>query len=203
VTTINFPTNAARYIRVTQTGSAPGLFWSVYEFNVYGTSGTAPATPTGLAANGGDTQAALSWNASATALGYNLKRSTISNGTFSVIASNLTMLSFTNTGLTDGTTYYYVVSATNTVGESTNSSAVSVQPVSMVSAPLSMGISGGQLQLTWPQDHTGWSLQVQTNVPGAGLGSNWVTIPLSTSTNQMSFPINLTNGGFFARLVYP
>jgi hypothetical protein len=36
VTTIDFPAQTARYIRVTQTGSAAGIWWSIHEFNVYG-----------------------------------------------------------------------------------------------------------------------------------------------------------------------
>jgi hypothetical protein len=29
--------------------------------------------------------------------------------------------------------------------------------------------SGNQFQLSWPADHTGWCLQMQTNI----LGTNW------------------------------
>jgi hypothetical protein len=42
VTTISFPTNTARYIRVTQTGSAGGLWWSIHEFNVLRALSTTP-----------------------------------------------------------------------------------------------------------------------------------------------------------------
>lgn len=160
------------------------------------------AVPTGLAAVAGDGQATLAWNASSNATNYNVKRSTIFNGTYIVIATNLTTLNFTNTGLTNGTTYYFVVSAINSVGESADSIPVAAQPVSTTSPRFSFGVSDGQIQLNWPQDHTGWQLQIQTNSLGSGLGTNWVTLPGSAATNQMTFLIDPTEGGAFFRLVY-
>ena len=68
---------------------------------------------------------------------------------------------------------------------------------------LSSVISGIQMQLSWPPDHTGWTLQVQTNSLGAGLGTNWVNVPSSTGINSFSAPIVITNGCVFYRLVYP
>jgi hypothetical protein len=53
--------------------------------------------------------------------------------------------------------------------------------------------------LSWPADHTGWRLQMQTN----SLGTNWVTVAGSTNNSQVILPINPTNGGAFFRLVYP
>jgi len=63
--------------------------------------------------------------------------------------------------------------------------------------------SGGQLQLSWPQDHTGWFVQIQTNNLDKGLGTNWTTIPASNGTNVFSLPVNPTNGSVFLRLTYP
>jgi hypothetical protein len=45
-----------------------------------------------------------------------------------VIATPTSSASYIDTGLTNGTTYYYVVSALNSVGESTNSTQVSATP---------------------------------------------------------------------------
>ncbi len=89
---------------------------------------TAPPAPTGLAATPGDTQVALSWNPSSGAATYNVKRSMTSGGPYSTIAPGLATTDYTNTGLTNGTTYYYVVSASNSHGESPNSSQVSATP---------------------------------------------------------------------------
>ena len=65
---------------------------------------------------------------------------------------------------------------------------------------LTNAVSGGNLTLSWPTDHTGWTLQVQTNSLGKGLGTNWVDVPGSTSINTVSIPITTTNGTVFYRL---
>ncbi len=62
---------------------------------------------------------------------------------------------------------------------------------------------GNQLTLTWPADHTGWRLLAQTNSLSVGLSTNWSTVPNSTNVNQVTIPMNLTNGSVFYRLTYP
>ena len=62
---------------------------------------------------------------------------------------------------------------------------------------------GATLQLSWPAGHTGWALEAQTNAPGAGIGTNWTTVPGSRATNQLFVPIDPANGSVFYRLVYP
>jgi hypothetical protein len=64
-------------------------------------------------------------------------------------------------------------------------------------------IGGTNLLLNWPASHIGWALEAQTNPPGAGLGTNWVRIPGSTSVDQLSFPIAPANGSVFYRMVLP
>jgi hypothetical protein len=88
-----------------------------------------PSAPTNLSATASDTQVSLSWNSVAGATSYTVKRSTTSGGPYSTIVSGHTTTSYTNTGLTNGTTYYYVVSATNAQGESPNSTQASATPV--------------------------------------------------------------------------
>jgi hypothetical protein len=78
---------------------------------------------------------ALSWNAASGATSYNVKRSTTNGGPYSNVATNVTATSFTNTGLANGTTYYYVVTALNASGESPVSSQVQGTP---------SGSTGGQ-----------------------------------------------------------
>jgi Concanavalin A-like lectin/glucanases superfamily/Fibronectin type III domain len=169
-----------------------------------GPLGSAAAlTPDDLAAVAGDSQVILSWNSPGNASSYNVERASSSNGTYTVIATNLTSLSFTNADLSNGATYYFSVSAVNSAGESSNSIPVSAQPVSLAPPVFNFAVNAGQIQLTWPQDHTGWALQAQTDPASQGIGTNWVTIPASLLTNQMTFPIELTNGSVFFRLAYP
>jgi len=64
-------------------------------------------------------------------------------------------------------------------------------------------VMANQLQLSWPQDHLGWQLQVQTNSLSIGLGTNWVTVPDSASVTATNMLIVPANGSVFYRLVYP
>lgn len=97
------------------------------------TAPSVPPVPTGLMATAGDQQVSLTWNASSGATGYHLKRGTASGGPYSQVAAP-SGTSDTDTGLSDGTTYYYVVSAVNSVGESANSGQVAATPASSSSA---------------------------------------------------------------------
>jgi hypothetical protein len=161
-----------------------------------------PAAPTGLAPTAGDAQVILSWDASATATNYYVKRSTTSGSGHANIATNAS-LTFTNMGLVNGTLYYYVVSAINPSGEGVNSAEVSARPTSLAPTQLGFASADNQLQLDWPIDHTGWVLQTQTNTLAAGLGTNWSIVANSTQTNQMSVPVNPTDGAVFFRLISP
>lgn len=163
-------------------------------------SSPAPDTPTGLAAIAGDGRVDLTWNGSTNANVYNLKRSTTSGGPYGVIGAGLNVPAFTDTGLADGTMFYYVVSSSNPVGESANSSPVAARPVSLLPTAINCAAGGGgQIQLVWPPDHTGWILQSQTN----SLGTNWTTVSGSVGTNQVMMSSDPGNGSVFFRLVSP
>ncbi|HEX5222422.1 MAG TPA: LamG-like jellyroll fold domain-containing protein [Verrucomicrobiae bacterium] len=84
----------------------------------------APSAPTGLAATGDTDKVFVEWNAVSGATRYILKRGTSATGPFTSIVTNTTVRTHLDLGLTPGT-YYYVVSAGNLFGDSTNSPAVS------------------------------------------------------------------------------
>ncbi|HSY90128.1 MAG TPA: glycoside hydrolase family 44 protein [Candidatus Binatus sp.] len=86
-----------------------------------------PAAPTGLTAAGSNMQVALTWNASSGAASYNVKRGTVKGGPYPTVFPSTT-INYTDSALTNGTTYYYVVSAVNSAGESANSSEASATP---------------------------------------------------------------------------
>ncbi len=169
---------------------------------VYGSFAAPPAAPASLAANAGDGMVALNWPPVSGAEAYNIKRSQISGNSYTLVATN-TAVVFTNTGLNDGTMYYYVVTAMNSAGEGANSPEAAALPVASVSPQIAFSMAGNQAQVSWPQDHTGWLLQTQTNPPGAGMSTNWVTIGGSGGSNQLFLPADNVNGSVYFRLVHP
>ncbi|HTS17682.1 MAG TPA: rhamnogalacturonan lyase B N-terminal domain-containing protein [Verrucomicrobiae bacterium] len=80
-----------------------------------------PAAPTDLVAAPSGSVVVLNWTGSAGATGYNVKRSFISGGSYSLIASNWSATAYTDASVVYDTNYYYVVSALGAGGESTNS----------------------------------------------------------------------------------
>jgi hypothetical protein len=74
--------------------------------------------------------------------------------------------------------------------------------ISTTVVPMTFSVSSGSLNLTWPSDHMGWTLQVQTNALSAGLSNNWVAVPGSTTVTNMIIPISTQNGAVFYRLTY-
>jgi choice-of-anchor B domain-containing protein len=87
-----------------------------------------PGASSGLSATAGNAQAGLSWTAASGATGYGVHRSTTSGGPYTTIKTNIVGTSYTDTGLTNGTTYYYIVTATNAEGEGTASNQASATP---------------------------------------------------------------------------
>lgn len=194
-------TDAFRYVRYV----SPNNGWcNVAEIEFDGNAVVfSPSAPANLAAGGGTAQVAANWSSVSGAFGYNLKRSGVSGGPYATIATAITATNYLDGNVTNGVAYYYVVSAVNAGGESSNSVQAVGRPVSTAPASLNFTNSGGQLQFSWPQDHTGWRLLVQTNPPASGLGTNWQTVPNSTNVNQFATPIDPANSSVFFQLVYP
>jgi len=93
---------------------------------------TLPPAPTGLSAEGGNTQITLSWSYARGASRYQVKRATASGGPYTVVSTNVGMLSYTDTSLVNGTLYHYVVSAVNSAGDSPDSEQISGIPFAIV-----------------------------------------------------------------------
>ncbi len=99
-----------------------------------------PAAPTGLAVTTGNAMAVVSW-APARTVTYDVKRSTTSLTGYITIATNLNSQSYTDTTASNGTRYYYVVTAVNSNGESANSVEVTAMPQSSPPGPTPLGIN--------------------------------------------------------------
>lgn len=88
-----------------------------------------PQAPTGLTALAGNGQATLTWSATAGAGSYNIYRGTVSGGEGNTsYRSGLTATSLVDAGLSNGTTYFYQVTAVNSSGESARSGEASALP---------------------------------------------------------------------------
>ena len=68
-------------------------------------------------------------------------------------------------------------------------------------ATISSSVSGNTLTLSWPSGE-GWILQMQTNSLTTGLGTNWVSVPGSSSISSTNIPLNPNVPTVFYRLIY-
>jgi len=83
---------------------------------------------------------------------------------------------------------------------------VAVNPVNTNPTNITAVVSGTNLSLSWPADHTGWRLLVQTNHLAGGVSLNtndWSTVAGSAGTNKVSILIDTHKPTEFYRMVYP
>jgi hypothetical protein len=83
-----------------------------------------------------------------------------------------------------------------------------VLPVTVATNPTNIlfSLTGNTLNLSWPADHIGWRLLVQTNNLQNGLSADpndWMTVPGSTSVDSTNFLINPALPAEFYELIYP
>ncbi|MGD0732354.1 MAG: sugar-binding protein [Terracidiphilus sp.] len=129
---LNIPI-ANRQVTVTQSYTFTMPPGSMYLFQVpmngtWSSSGEpAPPVPATLTAAAGNGKVTLTWAGSTGATGYNVLRGTVNNGPYSQIGTS-TSVAYTDSAVTNGTTYYYVVQATNGGGASGNSPQASATP---------------------------------------------------------------------------
>ena len=128
-----------------------------------------PSAPTGVAATAGNNQVTLSWSSVSGATSYNVKRSLTPGGPYDTLnATGITSTSYVDSTAANGTTYYYVVSAVNSIGESVNSSEVSATPQPAPPVPAAptgltaTAVSRSQINLSWTDnsnDETGFKIE--------------------------------------------
>jgi cellulose 1,4-beta-cellobiosidase len=130
-----------------------------------------PAAPTGLNATPGDSQVQLAWSAAGGATSYNVKRSTISGGPYTIIATGVTTTDYLDSGLTNGVTYFYVVSALNAAGESGDSAEASATPGLAVPFPpqnLNATPGDARVSLTWLPSSGAAAYRIKRGLAKAG-----------------------------------
>gem|GEM_PF-1756553 len=88
----------------------------------------------------------------------------------------------------------------------TNGVLTALTTVALNPTNLTASVSGTNLSLSWPADHIGWTLIMQTNKLTMGLSLNpndWMRVQGSSATNSVVVPILPTTPGGYYRLVYP
>ena len=155
---------------------------------------TPTAAPTGLAFTSSNGSITLQWNAVPGATSYTVKRGTTSGGPYTTLLTNITGTSFLDPSATPGSTWHYVVSASNATGESANSAQVSV---ATLTSPTNLAATPGNatVALTWTASAgaTGYTVKRAT-VPGGPY-----TVQGSTAATTFNNPA--TNGTTYFYIV--
>lgn len=152
-----------------------------------------PAVPSGLTATAGNASVSLSWTVSPGATSYHVERSTTSGGPFTLVASPA-VAAYTDSALSNGTKYFYVVSAGNAAGQSANSAEVNATPTAPQAAPPSpnnlVAMAGNaQVSLAWTASTgaTGYNVLRSTTS-----GGPYTQISSPSTTSYIN--TGLTNG---------
>lgn len=171
----------------------------VDEMTVTPATASVPAGPTNLTAAPGNTSVALSWQPSGSGnpTSYTVYRGTKSDGEAVIPVATLggTTTTFTDTGLRNGTAYFYNVAANNGVGVSPDSNEVSVTPAAPVTVPSAPTgptalASNGSVALSWKPSPGATAYSVyRGTAPGAEAAT-----AVGTSTSTTFTDSGLTNG---------
>jgi autotransporter-associated beta strand protein len=141
-----------------------------------------PAAPTGLAAVGTNALVKLTWGVATNATSYNIKRALVTGGPYSPLGMTATT-NYNDSAVTNGVTYYYVVSATNVFGESTNSAQASATPVAPPLIPPVLSgfgpLGGTSFPLTF-SGPSGQSYQVLSSTNLARPLASWTVLKSGT-----------------------
>lgn len=171
-------------------GNVSDIANGIFDGGALPPTASAPAAPTGLNAVGGTGQVTLSWSSVSNATSYNVYYAATS-GVTTASSTKVTSVSapYIQTGLAAGTTYFYVVTAVNSTGESAASAQASAttaaaQPVPTVpAAPTGVIASGGtnQVAISWSAVSSATSYNVYYATTSGVTTTNGTKIANATS----------------------
>ena len=164
-----------------------------------GGSGSPPPTPIGVTAAAGNDAVTLSWSASAGAVSYNVERSTTSGGPYSTVGTPTTP-SFSDTSVTNGVTYFYVVEAANLAGVSANSTQVSATPSGLVpNVTITINPSTTQPISPWIYGINAGTIPNTPKVTLTRLGGNrWTAYNWTTNASNAGSDFNYESDNFLS-----
>ncbi|MDB6026400.1 MAG: hypothetical protein JWM68_2623 [Verrucomicrobiales bacterium] len=153
------------------------------------TAAPTPSAPSGLTATAASSsQINLSWtDNSSIETGFVVARGTVSGGPYTdIVTTAANVTSYSNTGLSASTTYYYVVRAFNGAGSSANSAQASATTLPLApvapSALAATASSASQIDLTWADNSANeTSFVVARSTTTGGPYSDVVTLAANTS----------------------
>lgn len=170
-----------------------------------GGGGNPPATPSGLTATAGNASVALTWTASSGATSYKVSRSTTSSGSYTQIATPVAA-SYSDLGLANGTTYYYVVAAANSYGSSANSSQVSAAPA-LQTADISITVDTSQTKSISPWIYGINSYSAVPNPPNVTFdragGNRWTAYNWENNFSNAGSDFMYSNDNFLSSSTTP
>jgi regulation of enolase protein 1 (concanavalin A-like superfamily)/fibronectin type 3 domain-containing protein len=144
-----------------------------------------PSTPASLTATAvSGSQINLIWNASLMASSYNVKRSSTNGGPYSIVYSGLGATNFSDTGLPSTNTFYYVISALNTSGESLNSSQASATTLTSRTPPTLAPIANQNIGAGVTLTIT--NVATDTNLPAPLLTFSLLSAPTNAAIDSAS-----------------
>lgn len=177
--------NVRYYVRVVAVNTQSGYGLSTSEIS--DTPFGPPSAPAGVTINATPGQMALTWNTASGAATYKVFRGTVS-GTYSEIANGLTGTNYTDTSITDGTSYFYVIRAFNGF-DSVNSAEVSARSISdFAISTVLPGPGTNEITVTWPATAGGTTYDVYYGTNSSSLTS------IVTNTTSPRTLTGLTGG---------
>ena len=156
-----------------------------------------PSAPTGLNSTAGNTQVILSWNSVSGATAYDVLRSTTSGGPYYVPLATVTGTSYTNTGLINGFTNYYVVKAVGSGGPSGYSSQIGVAPIGPPPVPTGLAVplaASTLMSLSWNASYGATNYNVQRSTTNGG---TYTIIGTTTGTNYNDTSVTIGTNYYY------
>lgn len=120
-----------------------------------------PAAPANLTGTASNTEVTLRWNNVPGVTGYRVKRATTSDGVYTAIATNASATNHVDVTVTNGVTFYYIVTALNPYGESAPSHVAAV-PVPF--PKLAAQAAAANVKLAWSNSASPLKLNSTTNL---------------------------------------
>ena len=153
-----------------------------------------PGAPSGVTATASNALVTLRWNAVPNATSYRVLRSTTRGGGYADFPGNSTSaLSLVDSGLTNGTPYYYVIAAANASGQGVNSVEVSATPLPPPAPPTGVVSTPGNTSVTlrWTASPGATSYKVLRSLTPGG---PYAEFPSNTTSATSLSVLGLTNG---------